>query len=75
LGSAPAKRAETLVGSMADQGFETMTDGFGTRRRAPSFPGFVEEFAVDIQGFLHTSNLRHMSMPIFTDPQAKTCPL
>lgn len=52
----PAKRTQTLVRPMANQGLETEPDRVGIRLRSRSRPGVALQALVDMKRLLHTDD-------------------
>jgi hypothetical protein len=55
MGLRSEKLAEPLICGVANQGFKTEPDGLRISARADGGSGFLQQFGIDIDGFLHTS--------------------
>jgi hypothetical protein len=55
MGLRPEKLAKALICGVADQCFKAEANGFRVGARADGGSGFLQQFGIDIDGFLHTS--------------------
>src|ERR1019366_561927 len=63
---------EALISRVAYQGFEAQTHSRRIRCRTASNPSLFEEFIIDVEGLLHTSN--HAIKVWLLEPYSGYCP-